>query len=270
MSLNNPLGFTFWVLITSILLGAASKLPSLVKSFYKRPRRGKDLRKKRLGDVVLKSRDFLDCNFSGVEMGYAELRSCDLTGSVFANADLHNARINRCDLSNVDFRGADLSFATFYNCYLAGAQFDGADLEGTDFAGSRLGGAKLQGARLRRTTFFEANLDGLDVSFIDLRGAQLSSDALIRVENMHLAKGPWREATFSPPPAHMETEGGLLVPKWDDSLASYLASKGCDLDVAKSIFLAKRTSISLDQLIDVTRRLGAANAPTAQLSGNDA
>ena len=123
----------------------------------------------------------------------ADLRKANLTEANLYEANLTGANLEEANLTGANLRGADFDNANLFKANLSGAIFDGgtefieanleeANLSGTDFSeagvyghatGANLRGVSLNGANLSPSDGSVRRLFGLDLSYADLRGANL-------------------------------------------------------------------------------------------------
>jgi len=131
------------------------------------------------------SANFLNQDFSGVEMQSSIFDESDFRDCLFVNADVRgssfkDARLSRCDFTGanltpllftgqdgaikriqpVNMTGSTLRYSVMRNAKLAGVRLTNADLCYADFSGADLRKADLTGARLDGAIFAGANMDG--------------------------------------------------------------------------------------------------------------
>lgn len=128
--------------------------------------------------------NFLNQDFSGIEVQSAvfdesDFRDCSFVRSDIRGTSFKGARLSRCDFSGanlspllfhnpdgttriipVNMNGATLRYSVLKNAKLAGIRLKGADLSFADFSGCDLRKADLSDAKLTGAIFAGANLEG--------------------------------------------------------------------------------------------------------------
>ncbi len=128
--------------------------------------------------------NFLNLDFSKVDIqsavfDEADFRDCKFVESDLRGASFKEARLSRCDLTNanllplmfknadgtsrvmpVNMNGVALRYSVLKNAKLAGIRLKGADLSFADFTGADLRKADLTGAKTNGAIFAGANMEG--------------------------------------------------------------------------------------------------------------
>ncbi|EEA93409.1 pentapeptide repeat-containing protein [Pseudovibrio sp. JE062] len=172
---------------------------------------GIDFRESRWKDTqfpacTFKSCDLRDAKFENCSFYYADTRA----GGCFRHADLSNVEFHNCDLRLTTFPYSQMFCITFQNSRLTGASLEGCDfgkvagkralktratftdcqlnyatlsdldleeciMTDCDLTSSNLTNTNLTNADLKRTTLSDAETDDLDLTYADLRGANLGA-----------------------------------------------------------------------------------------------
>ncbi len=155
---------------------------------------------------TFKSCDLQEARFENCSFYHADTRG----GAYFRHADLSNVEFHNCDLRLTLFPYSQMFCIAFQNCRLTGASLEGCDfgkvagkralkpratftdcqlnyatltdldleeciLTDCDLSSSNLTNTNLTSADLQRSTLSDAETDDLDLSYADLRGANLGA-----------------------------------------------------------------------------------------------
>ncbi|MGB3238316.1 MAG: serine/threonine-protein kinase [Geitlerinemataceae cyanobacterium] len=117
------------------------------------------------------TRDFADCDISGLDLSQFNLSQFNFYGSKFIGTNLKNSNLYKADLSSAGLNFANLQGANLGHSYLYYANLSEANLRGADLSNAYLKYANLRGA--------------------NLCGANLTN-AKISPEQLAVAKTNWR------------------------------------------------------------------------------
>ncbi|GHB42170.1 pentapeptide repeat protein [Pseudovibrio japonicus] len=155
---------------------------------------------------MFKSCDLREAKFENCSFYYADTRG----GACFRHADLSDVEFHNCDLRLTIFPYSQMFCIAFQNCRLTGASLEGCDfgkvagrralkpratftdcqlnyatlsdldleegiLTECDLTSSNLSNTNLTNADLKRSTLSDAETDDLDLTYADLRGANLGA-----------------------------------------------------------------------------------------------
>jgi uncharacterized protein YjbI with pentapeptide repeats len=132
--------------------------------------------------------EFLECNFSGLNLSELEVRQSRFIDCVFENCNLSNMVLTGPSFRSVQFKSCKLvgvNFSSissqmdleFIECHMDFTVFQDLKLEGTNFSNSSLKSADFSNATLKRAIFCgarlgEANFGGSNLEKADFRGAE--------------------------------------------------------------------------------------------------
>lgn len=167
------------------------------------------------GEFV-KATQFLDCTFSGCDLGEATFSHCRFENCTFSNCDLSLSKLplthfksvsfNNCRLMGINWCNANwdqrslLAFkhVDFKGCLLDHSIFIGLNLEGTLFTRCTARHLDFEGATLTGADFSETDLEMTRFSHCDLTEANF-----VRAQNYQInaAETTLHQARFSLPEA---------------------------------------------------------------------
>ena len=186
-----------------------------------------------LADRDLTGADLSGLDLEGMSFRNAFLENADLTGVRLVGADLRGAVLARADLTGADLSGADLTGANLgratlhetrlVDCALVDAVLSEASLDGAVVDGAQLDGAMLFNITARQTSFRHTRAKrllmlNLDLSDVDLEGAELVDSIFHKTTLVG--------ANFN----HARIEGSCLA-ECDASTATFDNLKGANLRV---------------------------------------
>lgn len=140
------------------------------------------------GNLNLRGKKFIDCEFENVNFLECDLRSCIFTGSEFRGSSLGGCKLNGSRFSGVKFVSCRLSGLDFSECSglmfgieaaesrieycvfgvlkMSGFSFAHCDISETDFSETDLSGSDFSGVK-----FDSVRFSGVDLRNADFRGA---------------------------------------------------------------------------------------------------
>jgi hypothetical protein len=107
----------------------------------------------------------------------SDLRGANLVGAKLLRLDFQGSNFENSCLSGVSFYGSDMRNCNFQNADLTGAKMSGT-MNGANFTGACLKKSQLRGSTLSNGNYLNTDFSGADLSYVDLRGSNLSKAKL--------------------------------------------------------------------------------------------